>query len=242
MTEGRALLRRRTAPPRPPCAAGDRRRPDRRPGRARGRDDARRVHLGGGGAQALAGAARGGRRRTPRRAPRARSRSASEPLVSWPSATVLRLPVMRGVVALGESLSIGFKALGISANAQIPPDEEGEQKEIGGGAWAGTVAFALLFAVGLFFLLPAGLTNLFRTTSRTASTFVLIEKLDPDLDLPPLPLADLAHARPRSACSSTTAPSTRRSPATRRRAADAGERAALLAPAPALRDELPAAS
>ena len=30
----------------------------------------------------------------------------------------LRLPIVRGVVALGESLKIGFKALGISANAQ----------------------------------------------------------------------------------------------------------------------------
>src|SRR3954463_10302624 len=30
---------------------------------------------------------------------------------------ILRLPIVRGVVALGESLSIGFKALGISANA-----------------------------------------------------------------------------------------------------------------------------
>ena len=37
---------------------------------------------------------------------------------------VLRWPIIRGVVALGESLSIGFKALGISANAQLP---EGEQ-------------------------------------------------------------------------------------------------------------------
>src|ERR671935_2742852 len=31
----------------------------------------------------------------------------------------LRLPIIRGVVALGESLAIGFKALGISANAQL---------------------------------------------------------------------------------------------------------------------------
>src|SRR5688572_27354062 len=37
---------------------------------------------------------------------------------------VLRLPVIRGVVALFESLGIGFKALGISANAQL---EEGEK-------------------------------------------------------------------------------------------------------------------
>src|SRR6202000_2227117 len=31
-----------------------------------------------------------------------------------------RLPVVRGVVALGESLGIGLRALGISANAQLP--------------------------------------------------------------------------------------------------------------------------
>src|SRR5918998_1606075 len=79
----------------------------------------------------------------------------SEPLVSWTKRhRLLRLPIVRGVVALGESLKIGFKALGISANAQLPPDDEGQQKEIGGGAWDGTIAFALLFAVGLFFLLP----------------------------------------------------------------------------------------
>jgi uncharacterized protein YqhQ len=102
----------------------------------------------------------------------------SEPLVSWTKRyRALRLPVIRGVVALGESLKIGFKALGISANAQIPPDDEGEQKELSGGAWAGTIAFALLFAVGLFFLLPAGLTNIFRDDIPNGLVFVLIEKL-----------------------------------------------------------------
>jgi uncharacterized protein YqhQ len=102
----------------------------------------------------------------------------SEPLVSWSKRhPALRLPIVRGVVALGESLKIGFKALGISANAQVPPDEDGGQKDIGGGAWAGTVAFAVLFAVGLFFLLPAGLTNLFRNDIPNSVVFVLIEKL-----------------------------------------------------------------
>jgi uncharacterized protein YqhQ len=102
----------------------------------------------------------------------------SEPLVSVVKRhRLLRLPVVRGVAALGESLSIGFKALGISANAQVPPDEAGEDKEIGGGAWAGTVAFAVLFAVGLFFLLPAGLTNIFRDEISSGLLFVVIEKL-----------------------------------------------------------------
>ena len=102
----------------------------------------------------------------------------SEPLVSWIKRhRVLRLPVIRGIVALAESLKIGFKALGISANAQVPPDDAGEQKDIGSGTWAGTVIFALVFAVGLFFLLPAGLTNLFRDEIPNSLVFVLIEKL-----------------------------------------------------------------
>jgi uncharacterized protein YqhQ len=102
----------------------------------------------------------------------------SEPLVSWTKRhRLLRLPVVRGVVALAESLKIGFRALGISANAQMPPDEEGQRQEIGGGAWAGTIAFALLFAVALFFLLPAGLTNIFADSIPNSIVFVVIEKL-----------------------------------------------------------------
>jgi uncharacterized protein YqhQ len=102
----------------------------------------------------------------------------SEPLVSWTKRhRVLRLPIVRGVVALAESLKIGFRALGISANAQMPPDEQGKQEDIGGGAWMGTIVFALLFAVGLFFLLPAGLTNIFSDQIPNSVVFVIIEKL-----------------------------------------------------------------
>src|SRR3954452_20402362 len=44
----------------------------------------------------------------------------SEPLVSWAKRhRILRVPVIRGVVALAESLRIGFRALAISANAQV---------------------------------------------------------------------------------------------------------------------------
>src|SRR5918998_68182 len=64
---------------------------------------------------------------------------------------------VRGVVALVESLGIGYRALAISANAQLGEDE----KEISGGAWWGTVALSLAFAIGLFFLIPAGVTSLF---------------------------------------------------------------------------------
>jgi uncharacterized protein YqhQ len=86
---------------------------------------------------------------------------------------ILRLPLVRGVVALGESLAIGFKALGISANAQLPEDEE----QISGGVWAGTVVLAVLLAVGLFFVVPVGLTSLIKDQLGSSLLFWLVEGL-----------------------------------------------------------------
>src|SRR3954449_12832473 len=96
----------------------------------------------------------------------------TEPLVSWTKKhRVYRLPIIRGVVALAESLVIGFKALGISANAQVPEQEE----PISGGMWAGTIVVALAFAIGLFFVVPVGLTSLIKDAIGSAFLFWLIE-------------------------------------------------------------------
>src|SRR3954447_17421966 len=101
----------------------------------------------------------------------------SEPLVSIVKRhRLLRLPLIRGVAALGESLSIGFKALGISANAQIEDDPDGQEQQIGGGTWVGTIVISVLLAVGLFFLLPAGLTSLMRDALPNGVVFVIVEK------------------------------------------------------------------
>ena len=83
----------------------------------------------------------------------------------------LRLPVIRGVVALVESLGIGFKALGISANAQLDDEEE----EIGKGMWAGTIVLALAFAIGLFFVVPVGATSLIKDQLGNGFFFWLVE-------------------------------------------------------------------
>src|SRR5438132_1000909 len=98
----------------------------------------------------------------------------SEPLVSWIRRhRVLRLPVIRGVVALAESLKIGFRALGISASAQAGDQDE----EIGRGTWAGTVIVSVVFAVGLFFLVPVGIASLLKHQLHPALVFVLVEKM-----------------------------------------------------------------
>jgi uncharacterized protein YqhQ len=101
----------------------------------------------------------------------------SFPLVAWTNRhRVLRWPVIRGIVALVQSLQIGFAALNISANAQLASEEGGDRKEIGGAAWLGTVVVALAFAVGLFFLVPVGLTSLMRESLPNSLVFVLVEK------------------------------------------------------------------
>ena len=88
----------------------------------------------------------------------------------------LRIPVLRGIVALGGSLAIGFKALGISANAQLPEGEADEDaQEIGAGVWAGTIVVALVFAIGLFFLLPLGLTSLIKGQLKSSALFWIVE-------------------------------------------------------------------
>jgi uncharacterized protein YqhQ len=86
-----------------------------------------------------------------------------------------RLPVIRGVVALAESMKIGFKALAISANAQLEEDEEGEQEEIGDWVWGLTIAISLIFAVGLFFVVPVGLTSLIKDQLGSPFLFWLVE-------------------------------------------------------------------
>ena len=101
---------------------------------------------------------------------------------------VLRLPIVRGVVALGGSLVIGFRALEIAANAQLPPEEPDSESDEAGDAtqdsqeipravWVGTIVVAVLMAVGLFFLLPVGLTSLIKGELGSSVLFWVVEGL-----------------------------------------------------------------
>ncbi|QGP91779.1 hypothetical protein MGLY_11210 [Neomoorella glycerini] len=65
---------------------------------------------------------------------------------------VLKLPLLRGVVALFESLILGIRYLTFSANQAM----EGEEEELSTRDLVLTVAIALAAAVGFFVLLPAG--------------------------------------------------------------------------------------
>jgi uncharacterized protein YqhQ len=62
---------------------------------------------------------------------------------------IFRLPVVRGVIALGESLAIGFRALAISANYAAQEEKEGETLEEGEPPTELTRA-QLIFAFAIF--------------------------------------------------------------------------------------------
>jgi uncharacterized protein YqhQ len=89
----------------------------------------------------------------------------------------LRLPVVRGVVALGESLAIGFRALSVSANYAAQEAEQGDEEPAEIGRWA--LAFAFLVAIGFALMIfkvgPALLTDLLPISS--GGGFVLVEGL-----------------------------------------------------------------
>ena len=88
----------------------------------------------------------------------------------------LRLPIVRGVVALGESLAIGFRALSVSANYAAQEAEEGDEEPQEIGRWA--LAFAFLVAIGFALMIfkvgPALLTDLLPISG---GWFVLVEGL-----------------------------------------------------------------
>ncbi len=90
---------------------------------------------------------------------------------------IFRLPVIRGVVALGESLAIGFRALAISAN--YAAQEEGEDGEVATELSRGAIIFAFAIAIGfavmLFKVTPALITSWLPI--ETTGAFVIVEGL-----------------------------------------------------------------
>src|SRR5580765_5334495 len=93
---------------------------------------------------------------------------------------IFRLPVIRGVVALGESLAIGFRALAMSANYQAPAaetegDEEAVDTELTRTQLIVAFAIAIGFSVLLFKVSPALLTD--SIGIKSTGSFVIVEGL-----------------------------------------------------------------
>jgi hypothetical protein len=91
------------------------------------------------------------------RPPSGEIRTMAEPLPAALSADrkLIRIPFLRGMFVLYETLVIGTRMLMRSASIAA----EGEDVELGKGTIALTMVFSLGFAIGLFFLLPLFLST-----------------------------------------------------------------------------------
>ncbi|MEM2995070.1 MAG: DUF1385 domain-containing protein [Candidatus Bathyarchaeia archaeon] len=86
---------------------------------------------------------------------------------------VLRLPFLRGVVILFETLYLGVKGLLFSANANLEEEEKLSIKEM-----IGTVVFALALAILLFTALPLLATNFLSGILKLEGiTFYIVESI-----------------------------------------------------------------
>jgi uncharacterized protein YqhQ len=87
-----------------------------------------------------------------------------------------RLPIVRGVVALGESLAIGFRALAISANYAAQEEGQGDEEvptELSRAQLFFAFAIAIGFAIALFKVTPALIADSLPVD--TTGWFVIIE-------------------------------------------------------------------
>ncbi len=87
---------------------------------------------------------------------------------------LLRLPIVRGAVSMGETLWLGMKALTLSTNIALGEEEDLSKKEI-----AGTLLFGLVLGFGLFLVAPVlgtkGLGALLGNSIENPILFNLIE-------------------------------------------------------------------
>lgn len=91
-----------------------------------------------------------------------------EPIAPVFTGNLRRVPLLRGVLTLAETLILGMKALAYSANAASGDDGQ----EVSQGSVLAMVFFSAIFAVGIFFLLPVFVVDLLDMDSSVASNLV----------------------------------------------------------------------
>ena len=121
-----------------------------------------------------------------------------------------KIPLVRGVTALCESMSLGMRALTWSANKQVPEEDQLSSKAMG---W--TVAIAISFFAGIFIVMPALAANGLGDVLGLSGFWFHVAEGALRLGIFLGYLSRSAASKTSGACSSTTAPSTRPSRPTR---------------------------
>lgn len=93
------------------------------------------------------------------------------PVPSFSSSRVCKIPFIRGILVLVESLVVGINSLVLSANVAL---EEDEAELSGWPLWI-MLGASMLLAVGLFFMAPLFLTRLMAGSIDSSLIFHLVE-------------------------------------------------------------------
>jgi len=91
---------------------------------------------------------------------------------------VVKFPIVRGAVALFQSLIVGITALNFSANEAMVEEEGAEKTELSSWAMAGTMAVAFGFGILLFFVLPLYATKLLTQLSFISDNNIIFNMVD----------------------------------------------------------------
>jgi uncharacterized protein YqhQ len=87
-----------------------------------------------------------------------------------------RIPFIRGVVVLWETMALGMRALNYSSKVAFDEGEEDDKEaEFPEKVFWGTMALALIFVVGIFFAGPILLANLLELLDANRLTIVAVE-------------------------------------------------------------------
>ncbi len=93
-------------------------------------------------------------------------------LLGWANGGLRRIPLVRGVVVLLETLIIGMKAYTLAANEQLAEEDEEEQTEIGAVGIGLSMFIALLLGIAIFFLAPLFLSRAVESQSHFLANVV----------------------------------------------------------------------
>ena len=97
----------------------------------------------------------------------------AETLSSIYTGRLRKVPLVRGIIVLIETLALGIKTLLYSANIALEEEEE----KISGKALWGLVAGTVVIAIGIFFVAPLFITGLFNSYLPSSIAFNLVDGL-----------------------------------------------------------------
>lgn len=107
------------------------------------------------------------------RHPRGHIVTHTEPLGGIYTGRARRIPLLRGVVVLWETMALGMRALNYSSRVAFDEaTEDGKEAEFPEKVFWGAMALAMAFVIGIFFAGPILLANLLEATD--ASRFVIV--------------------------------------------------------------------